>query len=156
MWKAIVEDLPSPRKHLLNNLDQIYGTSAFRLGDLKVVNGTTGEEYDSWYGPSGFEYGRPRSMYRWVFKRGSPVRDILQRNNWWIVKDPDAELYDRAQITCVKPPPISSSSCKPDVNPCLFNITEDPCEYTDLADKYPEVSFYVSAITLFTIFETNI
>lgn len=143
LWKALIDDLPSPRTYLLNNLDQVYGTSAFRIGDLKVVNGTTGQGLDSWYGPSGVEYGQPPSMYEWVFERGSPVRDILQRNNWWIGKDPDAELYGRARIACGQPSSSSASDCKPEVKPCLFNITADPCECTDLANQYPEASYHL-------------
>ncbi|KAG8195028.1 hypothetical protein JTE90_008199 [Oedothorax gibbosus] len=139
MWKALTNDLPSPRTHLLNNLDQTYGTSAFRMGDFKLVNGTNGLNYDSWYGPSGFEYGTPDSMYQWVFKSGSPVRDILQKNGWWIVNDPDAQLYEKAKVTCQEPPPEYVSNCRPDVKPCLFNITEDPCEYKDLADQHQDV-----------------
>ncbi|KAG8195029.1 hypothetical protein JTE90_008200 [Oedothorax gibbosus] len=140
MWEALMNDLPSPRTQLLNNLDQVYGTSAFRMGDLKLVNGSNGLGYDTWYGPTGFEYYIPdESMYQWVFKRGSPVRDILQKNGWWIVKDPDAQLYERAKVTCQQPPPEYASNCRADFKPCLFNITADPCEYEDLAEQHQDV-----------------
>ncbi|GIX73983.1 arylsulfatase I [Caerostris extrusa] len=54
-WEALINDSSSPRKHMLQNLDSVLGMSAFRLGDLKMVNGTASDEYNSWYGPSGFE-----------------------------------------------------------------------------------------------------
>lgn len=148
LWKSLIEDQPSPRNTVLHNLDPIYGTSAYRRGNLKVVNGTAEEVSDMWYKPTGFENfnSPPRSMYQRVFEHGGTIRDILIGKGWWIAKSPD-EWYERNRVSCAQPPPKEALKCDPAVKPCLFNITADPCEYVDLADKFPHViiifSFYM-------------
>ncbi|GBM36212.1 Arylsulfatase I [Araneus ventricosus] len=138
MWDALLGGSPSPRTEMLQNLDPIYGVSALRMGDMKLVNGSTGEGFDFWYGPSGLENFTEHTSYDWVFKDGSPVEDVLRENGMWIAQDPD-EVYQRNRIKCKKPVPEEAySSCKPTEKPCLFNITEDPCEYVNLADIYPD------------------
>ncbi|XP_055939005.1 arylsulfatase B-like isoform X2 [Argiope bruennichi] len=139
MWDALLEDSSSPRTYILQNLDPVFGTSAFRQRDLKVVNGTTGIGFDSWYGPSGFEGLNGPANFEWVFKDGSVVAEVLREMGMWIAENPD-NTYERLRIKCQKPPPQSAhSSCQADKSPCLFNITDDPCEYKNLANQYPEV-----------------
>ncbi|GFY41550.1 arylsulfatase I [Trichonephila inaurata madagascariensis] len=58
MWDALVKDSPSPRTHALLNLDPIFGTSSFRSGDMKLVNGTT-PIYSLWRYPNGIESSIP-------------------------------------------------------------------------------------------------
>ncbi|GBN73448.1 Arylsulfatase J [Araneus ventricosus] len=139
MWDAFLGGSPSPRTEMLQNLDPIYGVSALRMGDMKLVNGSTGEGFDFWYGPSGLDNFTEHTSYDWVFKESSPVEDVLRENGMWIAQDPD-EVYQRNRIKCKKPVPEEAySSCKPTEKPCLFNITEDPCEYVNLADIYPDM-----------------
>ncbi|CAL1302037.1 unnamed protein product [Larinioides sclopetarius] len=139
MWNTLLEDSASPRTDMLQNLDPIQGTSAFRLRDLKLVNGTTGTAYDFWHGPSGSEGFSDPSIFEWVFKNGSVVADVLKEMGLWIVEDP-FDVYQRLRIKCQKPPPKDAYiACQADKNPCLFNITADPCEYKNIADQHPEV-----------------
>lgn len=48
------------------------------------------------------------------------------------------ELRSDAEVICRERPP-EAIDCAPLRSPCLFNIEEDPCEYNNLAEKYPEV-----------------
>ncbi|CAL1278121.1 unnamed protein product [Larinioides sclopetarius] len=139
MWDALLDDSPSPRTEMLQNLDPVYGVSALRMGDMKLVNGSTGEGFDFWYGSSGLEGFTEHSSYDWIFKNGSPVENVLRKTGMWIAQNPD-EVYQRNRIKCQKPVPEKAySSCKPTEKPCLFNITDDPCEYVNLADKFPDM-----------------
>merc|ERR1719309_1851109 len=43
-----------------------------------------------------------------------------------------------AEILCEQPVPVNaSSSCQPELAPCLFNIKLDPCEYHNIASLHP-------------------
>ncbi|GBM48405.1 Arylsulfatase J [Araneus ventricosus] len=139
MWDALVEDSPSPRTGLLQNMDPVLGTSAFRLGDLKIISGKAERGFDSWYGPSGLEGFDGPATFEGVFKNGSVVKDVLKETGMWIAENP-RDTYERLRIKCQQPPPENFyDGCKPSKNPCLFNITDDPCEYKNIADQNPEV-----------------
>ncbi|XP_055939883.1 arylsulfatase B-like [Argiope bruennichi] len=134
MWQALVNDTPSPRTNMLQNLDSLSGLSAYRQGDLKLTTGGSETNYSFWHGHSGKLNSMYESMYEWVFKNGSVVRDILQEMGMWIVEDPD-DMYKGLTVTCEKPPPPEAYLCDPTKKSCLFNITADPCEYFDIADQ---------------------
>ncbi|GIX73977.1 uncharacterized protein CEXT_409801 [Caerostris extrusa] len=55
----------------------------------------------------------------------------------WIADNPN-DVYKQLRVICEKPPPKRALACQPTKKPCLFNITDDPCEYMDLADQYPD------------------
>ncbi|CAL1279729.1 unnamed protein product [Larinioides sclopetarius] len=137
LWQALVNDAPSPRTNMLQNLDTIDGTAAFRQGHLKLCNGTTSTNYNSWYGPSGLGPTDTATTYDWVFKNGSIVRDVLHEMDMWIVENPD-HMYQNLRLTCEEPSSNETSQCDPSKKPCLFNITADPCEYYDVADQHPD------------------
>ena len=44
---------------------------------------------------------------------------------------------NEAFVTCSGQPPSVPADCF--AKPCLFNIEDDPCEYHNVAEKYPDV-----------------
>ncbi|CAL1279737.1 unnamed protein product [Larinioides sclopetarius] len=138
MWQALVNNTPSPRNDMLQNSDPIFGMAAFRQGHMKLCYGTPPLSFDFWYGPSGLEAFDIPATYDWVFKNGSIVRDVLQEMDMWIVGSPD-DVYGNLRLTCERPPENEVFPCISIQKPCLFNITNDPCEYYNIADLYPEV-----------------
>nr|XP_042902748.1 arylsulfatase B isoform X1 [Parasteatoda tepidariorum]XP_042902749.1 arylsulfatase B isoform X2 [Parasteatoda tepidariorum] len=139
MWPSLVAAKPSPRTDLLHGLDPIVGFSAFRKGDWKLVNGTNGEGYDGWYGPTGTEnINVTESMDKWVFSKGSVVGDILKQTEHWLVKDVD-KWYSESLVQCNKYEKENAFDSFPHNKPSLFNIKDDPCEYLNLASFYPEI-----------------
>ena len=53
-------------------------------------------------------------------------------------KHASAQTLKNAVVTCKGQPPAKPAECTKDAGPCLFNIQDDPCEYTNLADKEPD------------------
>ncbi|GIX76166.1 arylsulfatase J [Caerostris extrusa] len=138
MWKALMYNLPSPRIEILHNIDPLNGMSALRRGDYKLVIGTTGDA-NAWYKPSGFDdFETPPSIDEWVFKNNSLVKRIFEESNLWMLKTADIWRIN-ATVSCTQPPPDDNGDCDPNQSPCLFNIAADPCEYYNLASKYPRI-----------------
>ena len=47
------------------------------------------------------------------------------------------ELRSKAEVICGEKPP-DAIPCLPLKAPCLFDIERDPCEYNNLAEKFPD------------------
>ncbi|GBL72520.1 Arylsulfatase J [Araneus ventricosus] len=137
MWQAFLNNTPSPRQEILHNIDPIDNLSALRMGDFKLVTGNLDSGMESWSGHRVLEDMRqPESMDEWVYKNGSTTRDILLQLGSYLPKAPDA-WREKTVIRC-KRSRETSNKCSPAEKPCLFNITEDPCETTNIADLFPE------------------
>jgi hypothetical protein len=100
-----------------------------------MITGTTySGTWDGWYGPSGRGDSAVYEPYqvmtsqagRALARVGTTLTPaILQalRNEAEVICN-SVSLYTRA----------GRAACKPLIAPCLFNIRNDPCEQTNLAD----------------------
>ena len=69
------------------------------------------------------------------------------RDKWYRPPGADANTHNstssqtlkNAVVTCKGEQPAKPSECTEESGPCLFNIEVDPCEYTNLADKEPDI-----------------
>ncbi|CAL1279748.1 unnamed protein product [Larinioides sclopetarius] len=137
MWEAFISNTPSPRQELLHNIDPIDKESVLRMGDFKLVTGNLESGIESWSGIRVLEgVWQPESMDKWVYKNGSTTRDILLQIGLYLPRVPDA-WREKAEVHCGGSP-ATSNECQPALKPCLFNIAEDPCEITNIADLYPK------------------
>lgn len=128
MWHYLSEDLPSPQRQILHNIDDIANVSAIRVGDYKLVQGTKyGQQWNGWYGPSGRE---PNDAVDIRDSRSYQTISKLKGPKWTTNVTP-------AEVKCGAKP--LKTGCEAWRNPCLFNIAKDPCEYHNLADVYPNV-----------------
>ncbi|XP_055938568.1 arylsulfatase B-like isoform X1 [Argiope bruennichi] len=138
LWNTLLNNTQSPRQEILHNIDPIDNVSALRRGDFKLIFGKLPAGVETWTGRRVLEdMKQPESMDEWVFKNGSKTRDILLQIGSYLPKVPDKWRHG-SEVRC-KGGPETSNECKPAETPCLFNIAEDPCETTNVADLHPDV-----------------
>ncbi|XP_078346460.1 arylsulfatase J-like [Oculina patagonica] len=117
MWPTLSEEQASPRLELVHNIDPVTWSAALRYRQWKlVVNESYGR--DGWYPPPGIDTKtqQPRNVSHPTLKS--------------------------AVVTC-GPPPAKPAKCGHKDGPCLFNIEDDPCEYTNLAGEEEDVLNYI-------------
>ena len=127
MWSALSEDQISPRNLMLHNIDESRNIAAVRVGDWKLVKGTTYQgHWDSWKGPSGRQ-GRYKFNKLFNSEVAKIIRDITPLPS----KSKIEMLRKSASLNCLKPSG-RSTPCRPLQQVCLFNITADPCEFDNV------------------------
>lgn len=134
VWQALLKNEVSPRKSVLHNIDDIWGSAALSVGDWKLVKGTNyNGSWDGWYGPAGTR--NPRD-YDWYLVVKSPAGQALQQLKVLPKTADMMRAREAANVICkdarLKDAP--NISCNPLKAPCLFNIREDPCEQRNQAD----------------------
>ncbi|XP_055938572.1 arylsulfatase B-like [Argiope bruennichi] len=138
LWEAFLHNSPSPRQEILHNIDPIENVAALRSGNFKLITGNLVSGLESWSGHQTLEGTRhPESMDEWVYKSGSKTRDILIQMGSYLPNVSDT-WRDQAKVRCGECQEIGKV-CNPTEIPCLFNIIEDPCETTNIADLHPEI-----------------
>ncbi|KAH8375397.1 hypothetical protein KR200_005104 [Drosophila serrata] len=138
IWQALTHDEASPRRTVLHNIDDIWGSAAVTVGDWKVVKGTNYKGgWDGWYGPSG---ERSPHAYDWHLVPKSPAGKALVALKMLPSQADQQRLREAATVTC-QGQSSQGSSCKATAfsAPCLFHIRDDPCEQFNLAEQYPKV-----------------
>lgn len=134
IWTELISDEPSPRTEILHNIDDIYGSSAVMSGEWKLVKGTNyNGTWDYWYGPAGnrsFEAYDVESVYNSFAGKALAHLSVLP------TKQEIELIRNKVNIVCNEITELNNH-CNPLVQPCLFNIVDDPCEKKNLATNYP-------------------
>ncbi|RXG57585.1 hypothetical protein Avbf_14531 [Armadillidium vulgare] len=101
-----------------------------------------GEQYDIWFGPSGrnstsnSNLSEKENIYKNIQNSpaGRAVKELMPN----IFENIEARLGN-AEVLCGEVPENATASCNDINNPCLFNISSDPCEYYDVSKLYPSI-----------------
>ncbi|XP_011291436.1 arylsulfatase B [Musca domestica] len=139
IWVALSNDDVSPRKAILHNIDDIWGSSALTRSDWKVIAGTHyNGAWDGWYGPAGDRNAR---SYNYKAVRSSLAGRSLATIDMLPTIADISRMRIEANIDCSARMPYlkEGTVCKPLEKPCLFNVKDDPCEKYNLAHKYPSI-----------------
>ncbi|XP_036231188.2 arylsulfatase B isoform X2 [Bactrocera oleae] len=136
IWNALTRDEPSPRRNILHNIDDIWGSAALTMGDWKLVLGTNYPTmWNGWYGPPG---EREAAAYDLKLLQRCPVGHALATLNMTPSVAEVIRMRRAATVMCVMETPPNICEYK-EKKPCLYNIRDDPCEYYNQAEKYPNI-----------------
>lgn len=137
MWDSLGKRRESPRKHVLHNIDPIDKVSSLRVGKYKLVSGVVNPDLSGWYGDrvdinvSTFRTSADSQSFIFTLREESLARRTLAM----IGRVPSYGNFETTTITCHKPTGELKrlTPCNPEMEECLFNIEEDPCEINNLA-----------------------
>ncbi|KAG8194368.1 hypothetical protein JTE90_010984 [Oedothorax gibbosus] len=140
LWPMFLnKDTPTPRDEVLLNVDSLSSIGGLRKGDMKLIVSDNPAEGGDWYGPSGLEDSNVTDSFDdWVWANGSVIKNILLETKQWLMKENDT-WRQGAAIVCGENFLPVSGKCDFSEGPCLYNVTEDPCEYKNIAKLFPEV-----------------
>ena len=120
----ILNDVLGNRRHLLHNYDNIDNHWAIRVGDYKVIFGRAlGGHFNGWYSPPCESIKTRLTESDVRSHQTSRVYEVLKQMNFNIK---NVELIlEKCNIS-------RRRECDPKVNPCLFNLWLDRCEYYNM------------------------
>ncbi|XP_071439193.1 arylsulfatase B-like [Hetaerina americana] len=137
-----------PRSEVLINIDDLDGYAAIRIGNYKLVDGTTAfGMQDHWVGDSGRDdKGIP--AYSVSTLTASMAGQALQRRSPTALDEQNVlRLRGLATVDCHSqwPPkdyavPKIFPPCLPLLKACLFDVAHDPCEMRNLCLTLPDVA----------------
>ncbi|RXG55841.1 Arylsulfatase B [Armadillidium vulgare] len=96
-----------------------------------------GEQYNDWFGPSGRNSSAETENHSLNIQNSPAGRAVKEFNP--NVFEKIAELKYEAEVSCGEIPENATATCNDISNPCLFNISSDPCEFYDVSGLYPSV-----------------
>ncbi|CAN7940985.1 unnamed protein product, partial [Ixodes hexagonus] len=129
MWKALSEDLASPREEVLVNIDPLINNSALIVGRRKVVLGTYsgGISDGRMKAPGGTRPVEGLDQMMFASRTGKVLREFYNvsrlavRPNWRKETVVDCRQHDpRDNFEAASPP-------------YYFDLEQDPCELDNLA-----------------------
>ncbi|XP_070492237.1 arylsulfatase B-like [Chironomus tepperi] len=163
-WKTISQKEPTNRTEILYQIESVLGFSGLMIDGWKLVNGSENLNFSGWLGGSGDYMETSFEEYLSMIENSSAFKSLPQMESQ-VIK----ELMRKASTMCNKNIPVTK--CNPKSSPCLFNIIDDPfdfsavlnpetnrtlhavvlqshpCEMNNLAESYPEkVEFLLSGL----------
>ncbi|XP_058456524.1 arylsulfatase B-like isoform X2 [Malaya genurostris] len=133
-WQQLQNGNLTDRREILHNIDDIWGSAALTVNNWKVVKGTNyNGQWDNWYGPAG---DRDIKSYNSTSVISSPTGKALSKIQMLPSDDVILQLRNEATVDCDD---VMKIDCDPLKAPCLFDVIRDPCEFENLAEKFPTI-----------------
>ncbi|XP_054165755.1 arylsulfatase B-like [Oppia nitens] len=144
-WKTLTNRETSRRHEIIHNIDPILNQSAIVRNNWKLIQGFIPNGND-WYIPSTSaaadddnQQQQQQQYANWDLKitdrLNSSAYKVLQQMH----RQPNYDMLNASTIRCGPKPANASTNCQLDRELCLFNIRDDPCEYHNRAQDYPEL-----------------
>lgn len=131
-WDAISKDVPSQRRELAINIDERVGYSAIIVDQYKLVNGTLLDgKFDHWMGVLDKTEDRPNNLYQ------ESVESCATFSILHSITKTVPHIAAIREDSIVRCPLVAGEKCNPLVAPCLFDLSQDPCEKNNIASVAP-------------------
>uniref|UniRef100_A0A8D8TXT8 Arylsulfatase B n=1 Tax=Cacopsylla melanoneura TaxID=428564 RepID=A0A8D8TXT8_9HEMI len=137
-WEILSQNKPGIRDTILHNIDDIWHLAALTKGKWKILKGHTyNGTWDFWFGPSG-RHGSDNTTkpYNPYLVINSTAGKAIQNIGYQFDIPTMLQLRENATVSCGDVPEVL---CQPQISPCLFDISIDPCEKNNLADSFPDI-----------------
>ncbi|KAG0418539.1 hypothetical protein HPB47_004775 [Ixodes persulcatus] len=133
--EALSHGTEAPRKEVLINIDPIDNVTAIIEGHFKLVSGTVkGGALDDWFQiPGNVAWDTDRTRHECE----TSVAARVLRNSGHDVTCGSGQGSYAIPVKCGRRD--KSKPCAPTLAPCLFDLSEDPCEYNNVAEQHSEV-----------------
>ncbi|XP_063698188.1 arylsulfatase B-like [Culicoides brevitarsis] len=131
-WMELTQspEIPS-RNELLVNIDPIDDWSAVIKDNFKLVYKRNRDEMDNWLSSANVETALDDDLYSELVQKSEVFKALESQ----LTKEEILSLVKSTQVQCSS---NEQKSCNFSDNFCLFNIQDDPCEFHDLGEKYPD------------------
>ncbi|XP_028030981.1 arylsulfatase B-like [Bombyx mandarina] len=139
-WNALTKDEDSSRKRLLLTVDDLNGWAAYRDGDFKIIIGDVDKETSVYLGNEFKELRLPVHLYESTLLSSEAAHVFKEILDLYL--DLDEIFHKRDKLSLRSKHNISQefNFCVPTrESGCLFNITADPLETTNLWSSLPDV-----------------
>lgn len=139
-WQVISESLPSIRKEVLYNIENVLSFSSVMNDGWKLVNGSENLKNSVWLGDFKTESNISIAEYVDKVQESDAAKSLPQLTS--------QDIKNSQINSTVKCNSKKINKCNPIEAPCLFNIIEDPCERNNLARERPDkVKFLLSRLS---------
>ncbi|RUS90319.1 hypothetical protein EGW08_001917, partial [Elysia chlorotica] len=132
-WAMLSHDGPPVRSEMLHNIDPLEVKAALRVGPYKLLVGQINLEYGQWFPPFQLSGDETRLHYL------NFTDDLDPRQEAFGPSVPSNRVGAPVTVHCGSKPENASTNCSPEVYPCLFHITSDPCEYNNIAQDNSDI-----------------
>lgn len=135
-WNVLSNGGISPRKEIVSSLDIGFGYSSIISDQWKFINGTSYNGKNDGYLGVIDRFDLTDDSYTYLILTSKVGKVLGETKN--LTADKILNLREKSTVICkdLQNPMIN---CDPMKGSCLFNIIDDPCERTNLADTYPSI-----------------
>ncbi|KAI3386373.1 hypothetical protein SNEBB_001233 [Seison nebaliae] len=128
-----------PRYDIVHNMDN--GTTwTYSFRNWKLHINITDEKLNGWFPPnenySSIDSSSSNLDDNLIHYKYEKIFKILKKGNKFLESN---SFPSYRSIDCGPKPKNYLTNCQPNKSPCLHNIATDPCEYRNIAKKYPRI-----------------
>uniref|UniRef100_A0A8D8LMK3 Arylsulfatase B n=1 Tax=Cacopsylla melanoneura TaxID=428564 RepID=A0A8D8LMK3_9HEMI len=159
-WGTLTEGTKTQRSEILLNIDNLNDPKAYyaalRVDDLKYLTGTDNKgQADEWYGftvnntakylPKDVIHSQAGAVFNAMktknqvkdFQAGAYIENSTDALRLILTDEKILQIRESATVHCNYDK--RGVHCNSTLSPCLFNITDDPCEQNNLAETQAEL-----------------